>query len=83
MIKIVKNPKTDDMGLGHFATSQVTLLDKYISHNPMYFGLFNLAGGKNNAAIANGLQHFAEKMEKEDKKIVLPYYVPHPIYFEF
>ena len=43
MLYIVSGPETDNMGVGDDTAAQVNLLDQYISHHPMYFGIQKIA----------------------------------------
>ena len=90
MLYIVSGEKTDNMGLGDDTVQQIEMLDNFISHHPMYFGLSKLAeavgpkGIKETTNTTNGLMKYSGVMqqwkENAEKKNAAPGFMIHPLY---
>ena len=83
MLYLINDDKTDDMGLRTNEVKQVQMLDYYISHHPMYYGLTKVGQQigliEESKNITDGLMKLAAKYQREKE---VPNIFIHPLYVQ-
>jgi len=70
MLFIVSDKKTDNMGIGEDEALQINLVDAYVSHHPVYYGLKKLGENfgskelKETMNLTNGLMSYTGQLQK-------------------